>query len=69
VTGNSFAVRHRIRIDVSSSSFPRFERDLNPGGNNFDEKDPIVARNVIHHGPPFPARIVLPIIRSSPGAM
>ena len=30
---------HRIRIEVSSSNFPHFERNLNTGGNNFDEED------------------------------
>jgi putative CocE/NonD family hydrolase len=65
VTSNSFAAGHRIRIEVSSSSFPHFERNLNTGGNNFDEKDGVVARNVIHHGASYPSKIVLPIIRSS----
>jgi hypothetical protein len=66
VTSNSFGVGHRIRIEVSSSSFPHFERNLNTGGNNFDEKDGIIAHNVIHHGPTYPSRIVLPIVPSKP---
>ena len=65
VTSNSFAKGHRIRVEVSSSSFPHFERNLNTGGNNYDEKDGITARNVIHHGPAYPSRIVLPVVRSS----
>lgn len=64
VTSNSFGVGHRIRIEVSSSSFPHFERNLNTGGNNFDEKDGIVARNVIHHAPAYLSRIVLPVVRA-----
>jgi putative CocE/NonD family hydrolase len=64
VTSNSFGVGHRIRIEVSSSSFPRFDRNLNTGGNNFDEKDGVVARNVIHHGAAYPSRIVLPVLRA-----
>ena len=66
VTSNSFAAGHRIRVEVSSSSFPHFDRNLNTGGNNFDEKDGIIARNVIHHGPAYPSRIVLPIVRPAP---
>ena len=66
VTSNSFAAGHRIRIEVSSSSFPHFERNLNTGGKNFDEKDGIIAHNVIHHGASYPSRIVLPIVRSKP---
>ncbi|MGH7710549.1 MAG: CocE/NonD family hydrolase, partial [Gemmatimonadaceae bacterium] len=65
VTSNSFAAGHRIRVEVSSSSFPHFERNLNTGGNNYDEKDGITARNVIHHGPNYPSRIVLPIVKTA----
>jgi hypothetical protein len=70
VTGNSFLPGHRLRIEVSSSNFPRFERNLNTGGNNFDEKDGLVAQNVIHHGPAYPSVVVLPIVnaRSGPSA-
>lgn len=62
VTSNSFGAGHRIRIQVSSSSFPHFERNLNTGGSNFDEKDPVVANNVIHHSPEHPSQIVLPVV-------
>ncbi|MBI4500712.1 MAG: CocE/NonD family hydrolase, partial [Gemmatimonadetes bacterium] len=64
-TSNAFAVGHRIRIEVASSSFPHFERNLQTGGNNYDEKDPVVARNVIHHGPAYPSAVILPVIRTS----
>jgi putative CocE/NonD family hydrolase len=63
VTSNAFLPGHRIRVEVSSSNFPRFERNLNTGGNNYDEKDPIVAHNTIHHSPEHPSQIVLPIVR------
>ncbi len=62
VTGNAFLAGHRIRIEVSSSNFPRFERNLNTGGNNFDEKDGIVAHNVIHHSPEYSSVVVLPVV-------
>ena len=62
VTGNAFLPGHRIRIEVSSSNFPRFERNLNTGGNNFDEKDAVVAHNVIHHAPAYPSMVVLPVL-------
>ena len=35
-TSNYFAPGHRLRIEVSSSNFPRFDRNLNTGGNNYD---------------------------------
>ena len=67
VTSNAFEVGHRIRLEVTSSSFPHFERNLNTGGNNFDESQGRVAHNVIHHGAATPSRIVLPIVRSAAG--
>ena len=36
-TSNYFEAGHRIRIEVSSSNFPRFDRNLNTGGHNYDE--------------------------------
>jgi len=41
---------HRIRLDVTSSCFPRLERNLNTGGVNVDEATPVKARNRLHHG-------------------
>ena len=64
VTSNGFLPGHRIRIEVSSSNFPRFERNLNTGGNNFDEKDGLAAQNVIHHGANYPSAVVLPVVRA-----
>ena len=62
VTSNAFAAGHRIRIEVSSSNFPRFERNLNTGGNNYDESKGVLATNTIHHSPQYPSNIVLPIV-------
>jgi hypothetical protein len=61
----SIALRpgHRLRVEISSSNFPRFERNLNTGGNNYDETDWVVAENVIHHGGAHPSRVVLPVVR------
>ncbi len=67
-TGNAFAAGHRIRVEVSSSNFPHFERNLNTGGNNYDEKDPLVAHNVLHHGAQYPSSIVLPVVSAAPAA-
>jgi putative CocE/NonD family hydrolase len=57
-----FAPGHRLRVEVSSSNFPRFERNLNTGGNNYDETEWRIARNVIHHTPSAPSYLVLPIV-------
>lgn len=62
-TSNVFLTGHRLRIEVSSSNFPRFQRNLNTGGDNFTETKPVVARNRVHHSMEHPSRIVLPIIQ------
>jgi hypothetical protein len=49
ITANTFKKGHRVRLEVSSSNFPRYDRNLNTGGNNFDESKSIVARNSVHH--------------------
>ncbi|MAU16380.1 MAG: acylase [Muricauda sp.] len=61
-TSNYFKKGHRIRIEVSSSNFPRFARNLNTGGNNYDEKIGVVAHNKVHHSKEYPSQITLPII-------
>jgi putative CocE/NonD family hydrolase len=61
-TSNYFATGHRIRLEVSSSNFPRFDRNLNNGGENFDETEWIVAKNQVHHGEVYRSHILLPII-------
>jgi putative CocE/NonD family hydrolase len=62
-TSNTFKQGHRIRVQVSSSDFPMFERNLNTGGNNYDETEWVVAENTIHHSRKFPSHIILPIIK------
>ncbi|MGB6153600.1 MAG: CocE/NonD family hydrolase [Pricia sp.] len=60
-TSNYFEKGHRIRIEISSSNFPRFARNLNTGGNNFDETEGVVAKNSVHHSKQYPSQIQLPI--------
>lgn len=62
-TSNYFKKNHRIRIEISSSNFPRFARNLNTGGDNFNESNGIVARNTIHHSKKYPSSITLPIVK------
>jgi putative CocE/NonD family hydrolase len=64
-TSNTFAAGHRIRIEVSGSNFPRFTRNLNTGGQNYNEVVGVPAHNLIHHSSLYPSRIVLPIVRST----
>lgn len=60
-TSNYFKKGHRIRIEISSSNFPRFARNLNTGGNNYDESESVIANNTIHHSKAYPSNIKLPI--------
>jgi putative CocE/NonD family hydrolase len=60
-TSNYFKKGHRIRIEVSSSNFPRFARNLNTGGNNYDESEAVVAHNKVHHSKKYSSQIKLPI--------
>lgn len=64
VTSNYFAAGHKIRIEVSSSNFPRFDRNLNTGGSNYDESKGVVVENKIHHSVKYPSVIKLPIIKN-----
>ncbi len=61
-TSNYFEKGHRIRIEISSSNFPRFSRNLNTGGNNYDEKEGVIARNTIHHSNTYLSQIRVPLI-------
>ena len=61
-TSNWFAPGHRLRIEVSSSNFPRFDRNLNTGGNNYDESAPVAARNVIHHSTQYPSNLTVTVV-------
>jgi uncharacterized protein len=61
-TSNVFLAGHRLRVDVTSSSFPRWDRNLNSG----DQHDPsiVVAEQTVHHGAERPSWIELPVIAS-----
>ena len=61
-TSNYFKKGHSIRIEISSSNFPRFARNLNTGGNNYDETESVVAHNKVHHSSKHPSQIRLPMI-------
>ena len=62
-TSNYFKKGHKIRIEVSSSNFPRFARNLNTGGDNYDEKKGVIALNQIHHYKLYPSQIRLQIVK------
>ncbi|MDB4892156.1 MAG: hypothetical protein JWL61_4011 [Gemmatimonadetes bacterium] len=54
---------HRLRVEVSSSNFPHFDRNLNTGGRNYDETVFRSAANSVHHTSAYPSRLILPVVR------
>ncbi len=62
-TSNYFAAGHRLRIEISSSNFPRFDRNMNTGGNNYDETKGIIARNAVHHSKQHPSEVTISVVR------
>ncbi|MGH2826727.1 MAG: CocE/NonD family hydrolase, partial [Actinomycetota bacterium] len=64
-TANLFQPGHRIRLEVSSSNWPRFSRNSNTGGTIADEPPEAYrpATNRVLHDADHPSRLVLPIIR------
>ena len=53
---------HRLRVEVSSSNFPRFDRNPNTGGPIGQDTRLEIAQQVVHHSAAHPSHIVLPII-------
>ncbi|MGE0552742.1 MAG: CocE/NonD family hydrolase [Gemmatimonadales bacterium] len=61
-TAYHFAPGHRIRLWVSSSDFPGYDRNLNTGGHNYDETSWLKATNTVHHGGRYPSHLLLPVL-------
>jgi len=67
VTSNVFKKGHRIRLQVTSSRFPSFDRNPNTGDPFGASSRVIVARQTILHDAVHPSRVVLPLIPRGPG--
>ncbi len=61
-TSNLFSAGHCVRLDISSSNFPRFDVNPNTGDPIGTERRRQGADNTVYHGPDRPSHIVLPII-------
>jgi uncharacterized protein len=61
-TSNLFKAGHRIRLDISSSNFPRFDVNPNTGEPLGQHRRWIVAENSVYHDAEHPSHIVLPIV-------
>ena len=61
-TSNAFLPGHRIRLDVTSSDFPNYDRNHNTAADQNADAELRVAHQTIHHGPPHASRLILPWI-------
>ena len=61
-TSNVFARGHRIRLDVSSSNFPRFDVNPNTGAAPGRRRGTVAAQNAIYHDAEYPSHVVLPVV-------
>jgi uncharacterized protein len=61
-TSNLFLAGHRIRLDISSSNFPRFDRNPNTGGVFGEDSTPLRANQTIFHDAAHPSRLFLPVV-------
>jgi predicted acyl esterase len=59
---NLFLPGHQIRLEISSSNFPRFDRNLNTGENTATGTRMEKARQTIYHNTQYPSHVVLPIV-------
>lgn len=62
ITSNVFRAGHRLRLEVSSSNFPRFDRNPNTGRAIADEQELRTARQTVYHGRRYPSHVLLPVI-------
>jgi uncharacterized protein len=65
-TSNVFEKGHIIRLEVSSSNFPRFDRNLNTGAEQATSRDFVPATNTVLHDAEHPSALVLPIMPGTP---
>lgn len=61
-TSNVFQRGHRIRLEISSSNFPRYDRNPNTGNDIALETRPVTAFQTIHSGLLYPSHLLLPVI-------
>lgn len=65
-TSNVFLPGHRIRLEISSSNFPRFDRNPNTGEDAGTATRVVKAQQTIYHSSRYPSHLILPIIAAGP---
>ena len=61
-TSNLFRKGHRIRLEISSSNFPRYDRNLNTGEDLLTGKRIVQANQTVYHDREHPSALILPIV-------
>jgi putative CocE/NonD family hydrolase len=61
-TSNVFLTGHKLRLEVSSSNFPRFDRNLNTGEDEGRTDDWVKATNAVYHDREHPSALILPMV-------
>ncbi len=61
-TSNLFRAGHRIRLDISSSDFPNFDRNHNTGLDDYADATLATARQTLFHDHSRPSHVTLPVI-------
>jgi hypothetical protein len=61
-TSNAFKAGHRLRVEVTSSNFPRFDRNPNTGNTPGMDAELQVAEQTVYHGGEYPSHVTLPVI-------
>ncbi|ASN07266.1 CocE/NonD family hydrolase [Virgibacillus necropolis] len=61
-TSNVFLAGHQIRIEISSSNFPRFDANLNTGKTMLNSAESKTANQTIYHSEKYPSHVILPVV-------
>ena len=64
-TSNAFKQGHRIRLDISSSNYPRFDVNPNTGDPQGDYRRIVPADNTVYHDAAHPSQLILPVISAT----
>ena len=62
MTATELRAGHSLRVQITSSNFPNYERNLNTGGRNFDESVPVIARTRILHDATHPSYVEFAVL-------
>jgi predicted acyl esterase len=62
-TSNVFLAGHKLRLEISSSNFPRFDRDLNVGDSPAQLVTWVSATNTVLHDADHPSALIIPVVQ------